>query len=117
VGLTRAQQPVADQTNEVAVVLELLRHVVLEGRVVTMDALLTQRQVAHRIVAAGGDYVMPVKDNQPQLLSDIKTVFAHRPSKGETRMGAATVDSGHGWIEQRWLQTSDVLVGYSDWPS
>lgn len=29
---------------------------------------------------------------------------------------AETVDSGHGRIEQRRLQTSDVLVGYSDWP-
>jgi hypothetical protein len=26
------------------------------------------------------------------------------------------VDGGHGRIEQRRLQTSDVLVGYSDWP-
>lgn len=30
---------------------------------------------------------------------------------------AETVDSGHGRIEQRRLQTSDVLVGYSDWPA
>jgi hypothetical protein len=35
---------------------------------------------------------------------------------GETRTVAETVDSGHGRIEQRRLQTSDVLVGYSDWP-
>ena len=29
---------------------------------------------------------------------------------------AQTVDGGHGRIEQRRLETSDVLVGYSDWP-
>jgi predicted transposase YbfD/YdcC len=115
-GVTLAQQAVADATNEIPVVLELLRHVVLAGRVVTMDALLTQRQIAEQIVEAGGDSVMVVKANQPQLREDITTVFALPPIVGETRMVAETVDGGHGRIEQRRLQTSDVLVGYSEWP-
>ena len=115
-GLTLAQQAVADKTNEIPVVLELLRQVVLEGRVVTMDALLTQRQIAQQIVEAGGDYVMVVKDNQPQLRADIETVFALPPIATETRTVAQTVDGGHGRIEQRRLETSDVLIGYSDWP-
>jgi hypothetical protein len=34
----------------------------------------------------------------------------------ETRTVAQTVDGGHGRIEQRRLETSDVLVGYSDGP-
>lgn len=115
-GLTLAQQAVTDQTNEMPVALELLRQVVLEGRVVTMDALLTQRAIAQQIVEAGGDYVMVVKGNQPQLREDITTVFVLPPIVGETRMVAETVDYGHGRIEQRRLYTSDVLVGYSDWP-
>ena len=116
VGLTLAQQAVDDKTNEIPVALELLRHIVLEGRIVTMDALLTQRQIAQHIVAARGDYVMVVKENQPQLLEDIQTVFALAPMAGERRTAAATVDLGHGRIEQRWLQTSNILAGYSDWP-
>ena len=116
IGLTLAQHAVADKTNEIPVALDVLRDVVLEGRIVTMDALLTQRHIAQAIVEAGGDYVMPVKDNQPQLLEDIQTVFAHAPTVGETRTVAATVDYGHGRIEQRRLQTSTVLAGYSVWP-
>jgi predicted transposase YbfD/YdcC len=96
--------------------LDLLRQVVLAGRVVTMDALLTQRPIAQQIVEAGGDYVMVVKANQPQLREDIMTVFALPPIVGETRTVAETVDGGHGRIEQRRLHTSNVLVGYSDWP-
>ena len=115
-GLTLAQQAVADKTNEIPVALELLRHVVLEGRVVTMDALLTQRSIAQQIVDAGGDYVMMVKENQPRLHEDITTVFALASVVGERRTVAETVDCGHGRIEQRRLQTSDVLVGHSDWP-
>jgi predicted transposase YbfD/YdcC len=116
VGVTLAQQAVDDKTNEIPIVLDLLRHLVLEGRIVTMDALLTQRQIAHHIVAARGDYVMVVKENQPQLLDDIETVFALPPMPGERRTAAATLDLGHGRIEQRGLRTSDVLAGYSDWP-
>jgi predicted transposase YbfD/YdcC len=115
-GVTLAQQAVDDKTNEIPVALELLRHLVLEGRIVTMDALLTQRQIAQQIVGAGGDYVMVVKANQPQLLEDIATAFALAPTTGEQRTAAATLDLGHGRIEQRRLQTSNVLAGYSDWP-
>jgi hypothetical protein len=84
-GVTLAQQAVADKTNEIPVMLDLLRQLVLTGRVVTMDALLTQRPIAQQIVAAEGDYVMVVKDNQPQLREDIATVFALPPIAGERR--------------------------------
>jgi predicted transposase YbfD/YdcC len=116
VGLTLAQQAVDDKTNELPVAVAVLRHLVLEGRSVTMDALLTQRQIAQQIVDAGGDYVMVVKENHPQLLEDITTVFALAPIAGERRTAAATLELGHGRIEQRGLQTSNVLMGYSDWP-
>jgi predicted transposase YbfD/YdcC len=66
VGVTLAQQAVDDKPNEIPVVLDLLHHLVLKGRMVTMGALLTQRQMAQQIVAAGGDSVRVVKANQPQ---------------------------------------------------
>jgi hypothetical protein len=55
VGVTLAQQAVDDKTNEIPVAVEMLQHLVLEGRIVPMDALLTQRQIAQQIVDAGGD--------------------------------------------------------------
>ena len=72
VGVTLAQYAVDDKTNEITAVESLLCQLVLEGRIVTMDALLTQRHVAQTIVDKGGDYVMIVKDNQPQLRADIE---------------------------------------------
>ena len=80
-----------------------------------MDALLTQRHIAQTIVDKGGDYVMIVKDNQPQLRADIELVFL-LPPVGDHQATARTVDLGHGRIEQRNLTTSEALVGYSDWP-
>jgi predicted transposase YbfD/YdcC len=93
----------------------VLRHLVLPGRVFTMDALLTGRHVAQTIVDAGGDYVMIVKANQPQFHADIELVFTCPPA-GDHQPSARTVDIGHGRIEQRNITTSEALVGYSDWP-
>ena len=114
-GLTLAQQAVDIKTNEITAVETVLRQLVLPGRVFTMDALLTQRQVAQTLVDAGGDYVMIVKDNQPRLRADIELVFT-LPPVGDRQDTAQTVDLGHGRIEQRNITTSEALVGYSDWP-
>jgi len=53
-GLTLFQQAVADKTNEIVAIQEVLEALVLEGRVVTMDALLCQREVARTIREKGG---------------------------------------------------------------
>jgi len=115
VGVTLAPHAVDDKTNEITAAETLLEQLVLEGRIVTMDALLTQRHVAQTIVDKGGDYVMIVKDNQPQLRADIELAFT-LPPIGDRQDTVRTVDIGHGRIEQRNITTSAALVGYSDWP-
>ena len=114
-GLTLGQQAVDAKTNEITAIETVLEQIVLQGRVLTMDALLTQRQVAQTIVDNAGDYVMIVKDNQPQLKEDIELVFTMPPA-GDRQEHVRTVDMGHGRIETRNLTTSEALVGYSDWP-
>src|SRR6266446_314793 len=115
VGVTLAQHAVDDKTNEITAVETLLQGLVLEGRVMTMDALLTQRHVAQTIVDRGGAYVMIVKENQPQLHADIALVFA-QPPWGDVQETASTVDMGHGRIEQRMLTASTALAGIHPWP-
>ena len=53
-GLTLFQEAVSDKTNEITAAQTVLASLVLEGRVVTMDALLTQKAIAETIVAKGG---------------------------------------------------------------
>lgn len=115
-GLTLWQQAVADKTNEIPVLEDVLRHLVLEGRVITVEALLTQRAIAQHIVEGSGDYVMVVKGNQPQLHHDIHLLFRDVDTLEEPMVAAETVDVGHGRIEQRRLTSSTALVGYHDWP-
>lgn len=115
VGVTLAQHAVDDHTQELTVVETLFYQWVWEGRMVTMDALLTQRQVAQTIGDAGGDAVLIVKEHQPQLKAASALVFPLPPA-GDRQESVRTGDVGHGRLETRTLTTSEALVGYSDWP-
>ena len=64
-GAVLAQVRTAGTGHELAAAKQVLTAIPLEGRLVTGDALLTQRDVCAQVVAAGGDYLLPVDDNQP----------------------------------------------------
>ena len=115
-GLTLTQQSGDHSTDELRIIHEALQNLVIEGRVFTMDALNTQRKNAEAIIDGGGDYVMIVKDNQPKLLDDVKTVFHGPFSHLLEKSSDETLDMGHGRIEERSLTASDELSDYSDWP-
>jgi hypothetical protein len=69
-----------------------------------------------------GDYFFTVKDNQPELKAAVAAAFAPPESPAERRQRAesvrraASVDKGHGRLEFRRLEATDVLNGYLDWP-
>ena len=117
-GLPLAPCAVDDKTNEIGAVQEVLDALVLEGQVLTMDALLTQRAVAQAIVEGGGAYVMVVKDNQPRLCQGIAGVLATPadiPGTLPLRV-AQTTERGHGRREVRRLTLRAVLPGDCAWP-
>ena len=76
-----AQVAVGD-TNEAKAALALLGLIPLDGVVVTGDAAFTQREFCEKVVAGGGDYFLPVKDNQPELKGAIAAGFARAFSPG-----------------------------------
>jgi predicted transposase YbfD/YdcC len=112
-GVVLGQVAVADKTNEIPTAPELLAQVVLTGRVVTVDALLTQTALAETILAQGGDYLMVVKDNQPTLAADLATLFAD-PDAPVMRAEETAVHGG--CCASRRLLASTELVGYVRWP-
>lgn len=74
-GYALSQQAVDPQTNEIKTSQELLKTLVLKGRVITGDALLCQREICDQIVQEGGHYFFVVKDNQPTLKAAIQDEF------------------------------------------
>ena len=71
-----AQVRASGKGQELAAVGAVLAQVPLAGRVVTGDALLTQRAVCQQILEGGGDYVLPVKENQPALRESLVQAFS-----------------------------------------
>jgi predicted transposase YbfD/YdcC len=115
-GVVMAQVAVEDRTTEIGQVNELLAALVLEGRIITADSLLTQREIAQASIDRGGHYVLPVKENQPCLREDIALVFAQPKLLQDTITEARMVAQHGGRIEERRLRASTALLGYADWP-
>ena len=111
-GITITQHAVASALDEQTGIIEVLKNLSLNGRIVTADALHTHRNIAQIVIEKEGDYILPVKANQPQLLEDIQTVFA----ENDNFPTAQTTDCAHGRLEQRTIRTSTVLNGYCNWP-
>jgi predicted transposase YbfD/YdcC len=102
--LTLAQVAVADKSNEITAIPELLKILDLQGALVSIDAIGCQKEVAEGVLAAGGGYLLAVKDNQPTLHADIKAAF--EAAEGCGFEGArydtfATKETGHGRHEER----------------
>jgi len=118
-GCVLNQCAVAVKSNEITAVPRLLAGRDLRGTVTTMDALLTQRALAHQIDAQHGYYLTIVKENQPALYGQIELLFNVPPvpvRPGELLTYSYTERSGHGRLETRTLDASTALTGYLDWP-
>jgi predicted transposase YbfD/YdcC len=122
-GVMLMQVELASKQGELTLTPRVLKVLDLHAKIVTGDAAFTQRNLSQQIVAAGGDYVWKVKDNQPALLAAIALVFApatpalpgFSTPKPDFRTCRETL-CGHGRIETRTLTTSSLLQGNSDWP-
>jgi predicted transposase YbfD/YdcC len=121
-GVVLMQVEVTDKANEITAAPRLLEALDLRGCVVTGDAMFTQRDLCEQIVLVGGDYLLPVKDNQPTLQRTIAELFmptAVSPGHSPVHLPesyAQTSNYGHGRIEERYLTVSSQLNAYLDWP-
>lgn len=69
------QVAVDDKSNEITAIPRLLELLDLKGALVTIDAMGCQKEIAAKIVTGGGDYLLAVKDNHPDLHQDIQDSF------------------------------------------
>ena len=74
-GCVLSQMQVPTNTNEAKAALGILKTLVLEGRVVTGDAMFANPEICRAIIDSGGDYLIVVKDNQKELKETIAGEF------------------------------------------
>jgi predicted transposase YbfD/YdcC len=116
------QLAVDAKSNEITAIPRLLRMLDIKGLTVTIDAIGCQKPIAAQIVDQGGDYMLQVKANQPELHEDAKGVFARAAQRGWGARAHDTheeLEKGHGRIERRRTSlTWDVpwlIKASSDW--
>lgn len=124
-GIVLAHEPIEagpDKAEaELTVAPALLARIDWPGRVLTGDALFCQRGLCEQVLAAGGDYLLLVKDNQGTLHDDLVLLFDPPPTVPAAPMTdrrvVRTMESGHGrTMEIRELIASTDLRDYLDWP-
>lgn len=115
--LLLGQVATAEKSNEITAIPELLKLLDLDGAVVTIDAMGCQRAIAEQIVRGGGDYVLPVKENQPGLLEAVTKLVdkAALVAPGKTASWGIQCDEGHGREEvRRLVATSAATVSVAE---
>jgi predicted transposase YbfD/YdcC len=125
-GLVLGQLKVAEKSNEITAVPELLRALELAGCIVTTDAMGCQKKIAKEIIEADADYVLALKGNHETVHEEVKSYLDDaiaRGSAADTRRPTApsselafhqTVEKDHGRIETRRYWQSQTLEWFAD---
>jgi len=112
-GLILGQEKIHEKTNEIPTFQQMLEILNVKGKIITADAMHCQRETCKKITRKGGEYVLTLKKNQPELYEDVKFYFDN-----EKLESFATVEKNHGRIEKRicrkMIQT-DWLKKRHDW--
>ena len=124
--LVLGQVKVAEKSNEIVAIPKLLDMLVVEGAIITIDAMGCQRAIAQKIIDKKADYVFGLKGNQGSLREDVELFITEQKTRNfadTTISRAQTIDADNGGrIETRtttvihdigWLQKRHGWPGLS----
>ena len=118
-GLSLGQVACAEKSNEITAIPELLRLVDIQGAIITIDAMGTQKAIAAEIIEGGADYVLALKGNQGTLH---QAIIDHIDERLDGDLSDArehvTTENGHGREEMRTylqLPAPKSLPGFRLW--
>ena len=108
---------VQEKHNEISELRPFLTTELVKGRILSLDALHTQRALCAQVHQLEGDYLLIAKDNQPTLREDIADFFEDRTPDRRRWQQAETWDKGHGRLEHRQIVCSPDLNEWfaKDW--
>ena len=115
--LVLGQTEVAADANEITAIPELLDMLQLSGCIVSIDAIGCQKAIAHQITERGADYVLALKQNQPQLHEAVETMFTLEKENGFADVAHdyhQTIEKDHCRIETRrcWAISAPEFLAY-----
>jgi predicted transposase YbfD/YdcC len=120
-GLALGQVACAEKSNEITAIPEVLRLVDLEGAILTIDAMGTQKAIAAQIIDGGADYVLALKGNQGTIHEAVVNYLEEHGGNDFANVTVrrwTTQEKGHGREEVRGyfhLPVPAELPGRAEW--
>lgn len=119
-GLSLGQKACSEKSNEITAIPELLRFVNINGAIITIDAMGTQKAIAEEIVEKKADYVLALKGNQENLYQAVIESIDKQLEEDSVSDANeyVTIETGHGREETRtYLQVPAPrdLPGFESW--
>lgn len=119
--LLLGQEAVDQKSNEITAIPKLLEILELTGAIVTIDAMGCQKEIVRQIHEAGGDYVIGLKGNQPQLHEAAKEEFSKHMENDFADVDCGqyqTSEHAHGRTEERayyQMELPSDFPGQEEW--
>lgn len=115
--------PIDEKTNEIPTIETLINGMDLTGVIATWDALNTQTKNVSAVINAGGDYIIPIKENQKNFYNDLKLYFDQEKcdeiiaGNSESVYYTENEKSHSSYIKYEYFQTSDIdwYSNINDW--
>lgn len=110
--LTIAQKKVPEKSSEPAALPTLLDTVKIDGAIVSMDALYAHVSSTQQVLDRGADYIVGIKDNQPNLKAEVVNFFEQARAVGYEGVNVSIntkEEKGHGRFEQRIVVATQEL--------
>lgn len=103
-GLSLGQVACAEKSNAITAIPEVLRLVDIQGAIITIDAMGTQKAIAAQLIEGGADYVLALKGNQETLHQAVIDYIDEQSQDDFAQVKARrhqTREAGHGRDETR----------------
>jgi predicted transposase YbfD/YdcC len=111
-GIVLTQRAVKSKENEISAAAALVHPALVKGRIISTDAMHTQKKWCACVHAYDGYYLTIVKKNQPQMYQDLVDFFDDPDAEQEEWQYSRQVHKGHGRVERRELWASTQM---NDW--
>jgi predicted transposase YbfD/YdcC len=121
--LTLGQIAAEAKSNEITAIPLLLELLDLKGATVTIDAMGCQKEIAEKIVAGQGDYLLALKENHPSLHEAVASEFTkalEADAKPPELRKQVARETNRGRKERREyyvLPAPSTLPGFAEWKS
>ena len=106
-----------EKGKELVIGPEVIKRIAIKDRIVTGDALFTQRSLCELIISRNGGYLFRVKGNQDALEKEVRLFFKEPPFQTVLKTHT-TVDRWKGQVERREITVSSdpQIIKYLSWP-